>query len=263
MLNFMKTAIVTGLLAVGGGTVAAVSGVDVVPDQVQSIVFQQQDGTENPDRPSDEERTAVREFVKGEIAPVMAELLGVSVEELEAARENDTMSDLVEAAGLTREEVKAALSEAKANALNAAVDEGLLTAEQAEQIQSREGRKGRRGGGGNRLGGIIDRAEVQQTLAGILGISVEELEAAREDGTKLPELIEELGLDAEEVKAEMQAAREAAIQQAVEDGTITQEQADELLSGEGRGGRGHGGQGGRGQGGEGAPQGISNDNLDA
>lgn len=263
MLNFMRTMIVTGLVAVGGGTVANVAGVDVVPDQVEAIVFQQQDGTENPDRPSDEERAAIRDFIKGESAPAVAELLGVSVEELEQAKEDRTIGDLVEASGLTMEEFKEATQAIKADALQAAVDEGLITAEQAENLQNREGKRGRRGGG-NGVGNLIDREEAMQTVADILGISIEELEEARAEGTRLPELIEELGLDEEAVKAELQAAKEAAVQQAVEDGTITQEQADRFLNGEGRGGRGEGrGERGNRGGNQDAPEGITNDNLDA
>ena len=231
-----------------------------------AVVFQQQDDTENPDRPSDEERAAIREFISGQIQPAMAELLGVSVEELQQAKEDRTIGDLVEAAGMTMEEFKAEMETIKADALQAAVAEGLITEEQAEALANREGKRGRRGGGrGNGLGNIIGAEEAMAIVADALDISVEELQEAREAGTRLPELIEELGLDEEAVKAEIQAAKEAAIQQAVEDGTITQEEADELLNGEGRegrrGGRGNG-QGGRG-GNPDAPEGINNDNLDA
>ena len=42
-------------------------------------------------------------------------------------------------------------------------------------------------------------------------------------------MIEELGFTQEEFEANMQALREDALQQAVQDGVITQEQADLLL----------------------------------
>ncbi len=268
MLNFMKTMMITGLLAVGGGTVAVASGVDIVPgadiipDQVQSIVFQQQEDGERPERPSDEEREAVKAFISDQVKPAVAELLGVTVEEVEAAKEDRTISELVEAAGLTDEEFRESMQAIKAEALDAAVAEGLLTAEQAEALANRQGKRGNRSG--NSLRGIIDQEAAMATTADILGISVEELEQAREDGVRLPELVEELGLDIEEVKAELQVAKEAAIQQAVDDGTITQEEADALLNGEGRGRNGRNGRGGnRGPAGTDAPEGITNDNLDA
>ena len=75
-------------------------------------------------------------------------------------------------------------------------------------------------------------------MAKALGISVEELQAAHAEGKSLPTLIEELGLDRETVRANMETAKQEAIQQAVADGVITQEQADQILSGEGRGKRG-------------------------
>lgn len=77
------------------------------------------------------------------------------------------------------------------------------------------------------LDSIIDREAI---LAEVLGITTEELEAAREAGTKLDELINEAGLDKETVREAIKSATEAAIDQAVTDGTITEEQAEELLN---------------------------------
>lgn len=77
------------------------------------------------------------------------------------------------------------------------------------------------------LDSIIDRAEI---LAGVLGITVEELAAAKEAGTSIDELIANAGLDKETVRTEIQDAITEAVEQAVEAGTITQEQADLILT---------------------------------
>ncbi|MFC2054659.1 hypothetical protein ACFLV7_10275, partial [Chloroflexota bacterium] len=84
----------------------------------------------------------------------------------------------------------------------------------------------------------------QTTLADVLGISVEQLEEAFADGETIHMLVDELGLDITDVKTALQAARADLIQQAVADGSITQEQADRMLdrqskqNGFGRAGKG-------------------------
>jgi hypothetical protein len=61
-------------------------------------------------------------------------------------------------------------------------------------------------------------------------MTVEELQAARDAGTSMTDILTEQGLTAAEYRTALQAAYEAAIQQAVDDGVITQEQADLVLS---------------------------------
>lgn len=77
------------------------------------------------------------------------------------------------------------------------------------------------------LDSIIDRDEI---LADVLGMTVAELEAAKEAGTSIDELITEAGLDKETVRTEIKNAITEAVEQAVTDGTITQEQADLILT---------------------------------
>jgi len=74
---------------------------------------------------------------------------------------------------------------------------------------------------------IVDREAI---LAEAIGITVEELAAAKEAGVSVHDLIEQAGLDEETVRSEIKTAMTAAIQQAVTDGVITPEQADALLN---------------------------------
>src|SRR5688572_18091539 len=109
------------------------------------------------------------------------------------------------------------------------------------------------------------RERIQAALAEALGMTVEELEAAKEAGQSPRDLAEEKGIDLETLRETMEATRLQAIEDALAQGLITQEQADWLSThnprghrgGFGRGGRG--GQGGPNEGqppsGEGAPQG--------
>ncbi|MCB0000256.1 MAG: hypothetical protein KDE56_31040 [Anaerolineales bacterium] len=105
---------------------------------------------------------------------------------------------------------------------------------------------------------IFDRDEMEAVVAGALGITVDELNAAKEAGTHLPDLAEELGVDMQTVHDAVQAYQETAVADAVASGLITQEQADQILSHTGHfGPGGHRGPGQRGgtQGQPGANQG--------
>jgi hypothetical protein len=72
-------------------------------------------------------------------------------------------------------------------------------------------------------------------VAKVLGMSSDDLSAALEDGKTLQELAEAAGVDVQDVKNALDAIRAESmrerINQAVEDGTMTQEKADWLLEG--------------------------------
>ncbi len=72
----------------------------------------------------------------------------------------------------------------------------------------------------------VDRDEVHQALAGALGISVEEFESEMAAGETLYTLAEKYDIPFEALKGIMDGAHAKALAQAVEQGTITQEQAD-------------------------------------
>ena len=124
---------------------------------------------------------------------------------------------LADALGIKVEELQAAREKADQAALEQAIAKGYLTEEQAGLMKAQ-----------NALRQYIDKDKL---TAKALGITVEELQAAREEGKTMETLISELGLDAATVQENMQAAYQEAIQQAVSDGVITQEQADQMISG--------------------------------
>lgn len=178
---------------------------------------------------------------------------------------------LAEALGITVAELEAAEDEARAAAVAQAVADGVLTQEQADAIIAN---------GSSR--GYQFNYDKNTYLAEALGITVEELEAARLEvyTAQLAEMVaagtitqEEADLilaqkavqnyvDDEAYQSAVQSIYADAVAQALADGVITQAQADELLAnmsaqtfhfpGAGRhGGRGgHGGH--RGHGGPGA-----------
>lgn len=166
-----------------------------------------------------------------------AEILGLTEEELMSAREaGQTLEVIVAAQGLTMEEFKAAIQDARIAQINQAVADGELTQERADAMIERiedgtgqpkgnrssrsNGRVGRGGPGGG------DHAEI---LTDVLGLTIEELQVAREEGQTMDEIVAEQGLTMEEFKAAIQAARIAQINQAVVDGELTQERADAMI----------------------------------
>ena len=82
--------------------------------------------------------------------------------------------------------------------------------------------------------GMGDLVELE-AAAKALGMTADELKTQLWGGKTLADLAEEKGVDLADVQAAVQAAQEAAlrenIEQAVADGTITQEHADWLLEG--------------------------------
>lgn len=70
------------------------------------------------------------------------------------------------------------------------------------------------------------RDVIHQAVADALGISVDTFEQAIDDGQTLADLADEYDVDLADVRAAMLEARADVLDQAVEDGVITQQQAD-------------------------------------
>lgn len=154
------------------------------------------------------------------------------------------LENLAEALGITVEQLTEAQEQAYAASVADALAAGQLTQEQADQILANRALKS-----------YIDR---QTILATALGMSEDELEAALAAGQSIGDLMDEKGIDPATLQANAEAAYEAAVQQAVTDGVITQAQADQILADDGinlfghdERGRHHGGGSGRRGGGHG------------
>ena len=155
---------------------------------------------------------------------------------------------------ITVEELVAAQEAARQTLLQQAVAEGNITQEQADAIISGEGLR-------SVMSEIFNADTVKTAVADALGMSVEELDAAQAAGKRLSDIASEQGVALSAVQEAVQAAHKAAITQAVADGLLTQQQADQLQNrGPGFGGRGGFG-GPRGNhGGFGGPRGGMNGN---
>ena len=142
---------------------------------------------------------------------------------------------LADALGITVEELQAARQKVAADRLAQAVEDGIITQDEANTLLAMQALKG-----------YLDRTAI---MAQALGVSVEEFEAAHDEGT-LSDLM--ANITPAELSERMQAATEAAVNQAVADNVITQTQADLVLERIQNGGHslgggfdGHHGHGGR------------------
>ena len=81
---------------------------------------------------------------------------------------------------------------------------------------------------------------MREAVASLLGMSPEEIAEARAEGRRLYELAEEAGVEMAELRDVMKAARAEMIEAALDDGVLTEEQAQWLLRRGGPRGRGPG-----------------------
>ncbi|MCJ7702480.1 MAG: hypothetical protein MUO62_12935 [Anaerolineales bacterium] len=150
---------------------------------------------------------------------------------------------LADALGISVDELAAARESARQAALEDAIADGKISQEQYALMEARQA-----------LHNSMDKDEI---LVKALGITSEELTAARDEGLHIADILEDLGIDQADFEANMQAAWEEAVVLAVDEGVLTQEQADLILEAGMMGPRplggpgGHGGRGGRGCGMEG------------
>lgn len=119
---------------------------------------------------------------------------------------------LAEALGISVEQLQAARQQIFADRLAQAVEDGDLTQDEANTMLA--------------IQALRSYTDKEAIMAQVLGLTVEELQAAGEDGS-LYDLL--ANITPADLQARMQEATEAAVNQAVADNVITQEQADLVL----------------------------------
>jgi polyhydroxyalkanoate synthesis regulator phasin len=119
------------------------------------------------------------------------------------------------------------------DALSGLVENGTITEEQAdaveEALEDARPDRGFEGGIGHRgfafgFGGI-------STVAESLGIGEDELRGALASGQTIADVAEEQGVDVQDVVDDIVAAQRERLDEAVAEGHLTQEEADEFLAG--------------------------------
>jgi AraC-like DNA-binding protein len=166
---------------------------------------------------------------------VLAQALGMSADELQKAlTAGQTPHQLAEAKGMTVEAFQAALQTAAEAHLQQAVKDGRITQAQADALRQRVteidpflgGRNGRGPASIPMLGAL--RGEMPTIMAETLGMTVDELTTARQQGKTIGELAEEKGLDATELRTAFLKVLDTHLKEAVSAGKLTQAQADAI-----------------------------------
>ena len=177
-LTIVKTAVLTGLLALAGGTTAvyAASSSPTAVSANTTTILQQEPPA---DPPAPEEMGEARAYFQEAVKEVTAQALGISVEELEAARENRELRDLLDELGLQPADIKLAIDDAWPGIVAGAEAEGLITSDQADRLIENGFRPPHGRGQRGFQPSAEQREQAQTVLADVLGISVEELQEAR------------------------------------------------------------------------------------
>jgi hypothetical protein len=149
------------------------------------------------------------------------------------------LDNLAEALNIQRSELDSAITSAGTSAADEAVQQGMLTQEQADALKARirAGEPGLfwggRGGHGGWMGGPFMGSTKQAMLdaaANALSITTDELLAQLRSGQTLDQLAEAHGTTVEAVTDAALAAARTQLDQAVSDGTLTQAQADAIYA---------------------------------
>ncbi|BAF60118.1 MAG: DUF2680 domain-containing protein [Pelotomaculum sp.] len=143
------------------------------------------------------------------------------------------VSKLAANLGLEQDKVTAALEATKKQMLDEAVQQGKITQEQADKIASGKGfglgMFGPRHGKGDFTGkGFYGRGPNLEDAASILGMTVDQLKTELQS-KKMSQIITEKGMTMDQFHQKMMELKKEAISSAVEEGKLTQEQADKII----------------------------------
>ena len=166
---------------------------------------------------------------------VAAEALGITTDELHEAREaGQSLADIAAAQGVSNDVVIQALTSDAQTRIATQVAEGELTQEEADerlaglderitervnQAPSEGGRRGQRG------------LRNSEAVAEALGVTTDDLQAARESGQSLADVATAQGVSIDAVVDAIVDGVEAHLAEEVAEGDLTQAEADERLAG--------------------------------
>lgn len=133
------------------------------------------------------------------------------------------LARVAEKLGVSEEELQTAIDEARTETIDEAVAEGTLTEEQGERLQESDFPFAGRPWHGPPHVHVMDAA------ADVLGMSQADLMEQLRDGNSLAEVAEDQGMSVEDFKTALLDQIQAKLDELVADGTITQEQADDIF----------------------------------
>jgi transcriptional regulator with XRE-family HTH domain len=141
------------------------------------------------------------------------------------------LAKVAEKLGVTEDELKGAIDEARVETIDEAVAQGRLTEEQAERLKERAEE------GGFRLPGLLLAAKrhvgpdfyVIEAARQVLDITRDDLSEQAKDGKSLAEIAAAQGMSVENFQAVLLAKVKAQLDDQVAAGDLTQEHADRIF----------------------------------
>jgi predicted DNA-binding protein YlxM (UPF0122 family) len=175
-----------------------------------------------------------------EVLETVAEVLGLAPEDLRSEIQGGkSVAEVAEAQGVDTQSIVDAINAEIEQWVQEAVNEGRLTQEQADRIrESLADFDGERllglampfgplhGGFGRGWGGA---QAIMETAAEVLGLAPEDLRSELEGGKTLGDVAEAEGVETQAIVDAVHAQVTEMLQEAVESGRLTQEQADRML----------------------------------
>lgn len=220
----------------------------VVVISVVGVASAQQGQLVQPDPP-----IGGREPILRELAQIVADDLSIEPAELLDQLQDQTLAEVITANGGSIETVTADVTAALTDRINTALENGRITQERADEMLSnlpelidsalngefrvlRGFRAGLRGEFGQR-GGLLrnalrlDALPLINAAADATGLTVREIANQLRSGSTLSEIITANGSTPEAVIAAAVQATQTRLDEAVANGRLTQEQADDILTG--------------------------------
>jgi polyhydroxyalkanoate synthesis regulator phasin len=235
--KLLTAAAIAGALA-AGGVAGAVLGAPSL-----SVAQEGEDTTTVPDgTQSDESEESAREcgpgrsgLLLGDNFDVAAEALGITEDELrDELRDGQTIAEVASAQGIDVQTVIDALVADATTRIDEAVADGDLTQEEADERTANLVERVTdlvngelRGPGGHGFGRGFFLGANFDVAAEALGITEDELRDALRDGQTIAEVASAQGVDVQAVIDALVAEATTRIDEAVADGDLTQEEADE------------------------------------
>ncbi len=175
----------------------------------------------------------------GDQLEAAADYLGLTRAELiEELTGGDSLAKIAKAKGKSVAGLKTAMKNALEKDLDAAVDDGVLTQEQADDLSEKlsagidrlvERGLGLPRGFGRGFGFGFGGGNVLETAAGYLGLTEAQLRKELSDGDSLADVAKAKGKSVAGLKTALRNALKKDLDKAVDDGAITREHADEML----------------------------------
>ena len=183
-----------------------------------------------------------QQFAGGNVISQVADILGIEEQDvLDGLKDGQTLAEIAVANDVTEAELLSELEELQIASIDAAVDEGTLTEDEAETLKEDLA---------DNLGTIIENTSNQQSqanqqpiaaggqqfaggnvisqVADILGIEEQDILDDLKDGQTLAEIAVANDVTEAELLSELEELQIASIDELVDDGTITEDQAETL-----------------------------------